>query len=282
MEKFKETVENGPKMEDLEQANEPGDLAQSRGDDGCPDDPEVQECNDFEPDSPTEGDQRGHGGRAGFVINPPLAAATQDVCELVRNDPFLTRLPDNAYKMRFPVMCRICVRKATKKPAVFDLVNLRRTKYFYQHVQGPTHVDNVAAHIRKTKSKEAALDAAGQETAADFEGFDPPKCDGFVVERAVNTKVHGVLAEFRLWFVYHCTNHIVKLQTEEDSRHQYSYDRRKQEHIIFHRLCTKEAVPNDLQLSMCTKCRSLGNDRPLLRCIGKFYVKYCAGRALDE
>ena len=290
MEDFKEAVENGPKTEDLEQAKEElvafGDDGKDEDhkrstDDGCPDDPEALLGDDFEPDSPDEGHHSG-------CQRPAATGAELSVVELIKRDPFVSLLPENTYKMRYPVICHICVRKATKKNSIFDLVDLRRTKYYYQHVEGPTHVGNMAEQLEKIRKKKEAAAAEGDGhqdgdgTMSEFAGFDPPKCEGFVVEREVNTKVNGLLAEFRLWFVYNCTGNVLKLQTDEDSRHNYTFDRGQQQHRIFHRLCTKQASSSGQPNSMCKKCRELGNDRPLQRCIGKFFVKYSAGRALNE
>ena len=65
---------------------------------------------------------------------------------LVAKDPHVTLLQANTHKKRFPVMCNLCKRNCNNKNSIFDLVNPKRGKWYWQHVRAPTHKNRVAEY----------------------------------------------------------------------------------------------------------------------------------------
>ena len=200
-----------------------------------------------------------------------VADDTPEGIKAVHNDPDLELLPRDTFRCVFPVKCLLCRNKKGKQK-VFDLCNPSRLKYVNQHVNGPTHVKNLAR----------------RQTARN--GDDPSPCQGFCPERSLGTNLHRLLKEYQLWASYNTSDQISHM-VDVDSRHSYQWDNTKKEHTIFHQKCEKVASalleldsqrqPDHLRQNlMCNRCRSLGENPSLRRMVSKFFVKHAAARCL--
>ena len=183
------------------------------------------------------------------------------VIRLVKSNPHLRLLPANAYKKRFPVQCKLCQRRKGHF-AIFDLIVLHKEKGYHQHVNGATH----KAQLKQWTLQHCPSQGEGQE-----------HCQGLCVQEAKGSKLHMMIEEFRLWAVYYSPGNI----HGENPGHHYSYDMKKDLHVIVHHRCEKPLL-NIVRgkRTMCSKCASLQNERSLLRQVWKFFVKQSAARAL--
>ena len=185
------------------------------------------------------------------------------VMRVVQKDPHMVVLPPNTRKLSFPVECRLCKRKGTGKFAVFDLVNMGSAKYYWQHVQGPTHVSNLRVFA------EAAKKASSE----------PVDCEGFCVQRAQGTKLNTIREEFNLWSTYKCMSSVGTMR-DAYARHKYTLDLTQNEHVIVHRASEGKFICVKLANVLFAMCSSLGNDPSVIRIVGRFFVKHNAARHL--
>ncbi|CAE7660477.1 unnamed protein product [Symbiodinium sp. CCMP2592] len=257
-----------------------------------------QDAGEPQPVSDTEAAEQ-----AGSQGEDEQQPAEQDVRQLILKDPYLRMLPEGSLCKRFPVECSLCVRATTRKKAVFDLVSLERTKFYYQHVQSATHRRHLAAReggnssrssagaVKSSRSSAGAIGAgsgAGAATAAAMEDeatatAEPPalKCQGFHVQKAPpEAKLASLLPAFELWAVYNQLNS--GLHQKDARKHQYQHDMTTGHFILRHYDCQADEayVPGPDVPALCEKCRSLGNDRCVLRMVQRFYVKHCGARLL--
>ena len=211
-----------------------------------------------------------------------------EVIRAVKANPHLKLLPQFTMKMRYPVQCNLCWKKAAKKFAVFDLVNLKRKKFLMQHLDGPMHIQNLAQfNMRQISSLRPPQPRDGDDDVSiPEEDQDAPivvtmtKCKGFTVEKHQGSKLYQLLEEFHQWCSY---NQASMADSLEGSRNTYQIDLKRQLHTIIHHACSGEAVLHaDLTGGVCNNCASLGNDRSLLRMVSKFYVKISAARTLPK
>ena len=240
-----------------------------------------------------------------------VAPVRFDVRELVRKNPRMTVLPENSYKRRFPVQCSLCVRSSTKQPAIFDLVDVRKEKFYIQHIGGPTHIKNLAlfntrrsrsrgcgrdGRVDAQESQDAAAAADGRDGDA-FEG-DPQalvpytECQSFHLKCApAGAKLANLRDAFELWATYQIMPGMARLcdaaagESGEGTGHRYQHDLKSGSFIIRHRLCegsfgsvVEDGVP---PMPMCAKCESLGDDRSILRMLTRFFTKYSAAHLLQ-
>ena len=204
-------------------------------------------------------------------LEDPLAERSESKADLrrlkvmrvVQKDPHMVVLPPNTRKLSFPVECRLCKRKGTGKFAVFDLVNMGSAKYYWQHVQGPTHVSNLRVFA------EAAKKASSE----------PVDCEGFCVQRAQGTKLNTIREEFNLWSTYNCMSSVGTMR-DADARHKYTLDLTQNEHVIVHRASEGKFICVKLANVLFAMCSSLGNDPSVIRIVGRFFVKHNAARHL--
>lgn len=206
----------------------------------------------------------------GVVQQDEVEDSEEGVIELVKKDPFLQLLEPGSLKCRLPVRCLLCIRKSTGQMAVFDLVSKNRLKYWRQHVEGPTHVKNMA----KARSR--------QDVANHFIKEEKVACMGFCPEKAEGSKLHLLVREFKIWSLYNSLAYSRKLR--DKNRHKYSMDLVSNEHTVFHHSCEKVAPPQVAESwspshPACQKCLSIGNAKSMVRTVSRFYVKYAAARS---
>jgi len=217
-------------------------------------------------EDPVDGD----GGAPDEDMEALEGGPAQPALDMVNRDPYLELLEPGSHKCRLPVRCLVCVNKAGAH-SIFDMQSTKRAKNVIQHVIGPMHVKNVRI------AKNAADASKG------FIKDEEVACCGFCPQRCQDTKVHAILDEFNLWSVYNGVKY--SKQLKDPSRHAYILDMATNEHSIFHHSCLQVAAP-DFQSSwdrghpMCKMCKSLGNSRPLLRVVSRFFVKHSAARGL--
>ena len=232
-----------------------------------PPDPPAPTQQDLEPDI-----QEGAGDDECVELAVGASLKVGAGAALVEQDPYLVFLEPGTNKCKLPVQCQICVRKGTGQKAIFDLVSMSRTKYVRQHLDGPTHEEN---RILMEKQGSAA---------SKFIKVENVPCCGFCPDIAENTKVHDFLAEFKLWSIYNACPYAKQLN-EQEHRHSYSVDLVSGRHCVFHHSCEKLAAP-DVRSSWgeswptCKKCRSLANDKAIIKMISRFWVKHAAARCL--
>ena len=247
---------------------------------------EVQEASDAEDGAaPSAGVQACRRGKADF-----------DVRDLVRQNPHLQLLPENTHKRRHPVQCNICIRASSKQPAVFDLIDIRKEKFYLQHVNAPTHVRNLAVRKggqapRAAGGSGAARGGAGcpsmQTENPDAEVPPAVDCHGLRLTKALPaSKIVQMLPAFELWVCYNALSNAACLHETEDggcSMHQYTHDLTSGTYVIRHRLCERSSgsVVQEGMPPVCCKCYSLSNDRGIVRMITRFYLKHTAAHLLQ-
>ena len=191
------------------------------------------------------------------------------VLERVRRNPHLQLLPPNTHKRRFPVKCLLCVRRSTGKGAVFDLITTERHKWLDQHLDSATHKQ----HVGQAKARKRMQEQGQSGGSPEFK-----KCEGLCVQRCEGSKLFKVRDCFELWAQYNSLDHIKPVRRGETG-HSYSSDITTGEHIIVHAKCKKEELRvNPAERTMCDLCRSLQNDRGVIRMIAKCYRKHIAAR----
>ena len=203
-----------------------------------------------------------------------------DVLEWVRENPHLELLPRHSCKRQWPVRCLRCMRNCTKKLAVFDLVSTSNPKWYYQHVNGPTHKTKVALWKQSNQSKKRGSGSDPSSGPGADDSVSQP-CQGFSVQCCKGTKLHEARDAFKLWLCYNSANALVPACDTGAGAHTYNIDAKNNDCIIFHHKCEKTAAPLQPGVRvLCARCTLLGKDRPILRMIGRFLLKHGAARAL--
>ena len=231
------------------------------------------------PDSPIKSEDRDIDASAPSAEKPKETQNRKntkqfDAIKAVNENEFLELLDKGSHKKALPVKCLLC-RRRNGQAAIFDLVSHNRRKYYDQHVDSPTHQKLLQAHLQ---AQDPTKQWVKQEVVA---------CEGFCPEKAPSSKVFSMMAEFKIWSVYNGLEHSGTLNEASGARHAYNLNMVDQQHSVRHHSCEKTAAPV-LTLSwgqghpMCHRCRSLGNDRSVLRMVARFYVKHVAARVPAE
>lgn len=208
------------------------------------------------------------------------------VLALVEGDPHLQLLQENSMKRRYPVRCLRCVRQCSRKNAVFDLITLKKEKYYWQHVRSPTHRTNVAIwNLQQQRIRVASNGGSDPDNAGNpgqTQDLKLMKCQGFSIQQGRGSKIHDLQSEFKLWMNYNSASALACARQEDSNPgHTYKTDLKKNDHVIIHSKCAHEDVPvAGGERAMCAKCKSLGSDRGISRMICRFYLKHVAARAL--
>ena len=126
-------------------------------------------------------------------------------------------------------------------------------------------------------------------------------CKGFAIAKCKDTKMFSLQEEFKLWYSYNCMAQVASLRGKKSNLrcnksedgsggHRYHCEMATENYIIVHRCCEQEILSDmpgvdstfarEHGHDMCVKCQSLGNERSLIRMIGRFYVKWAAARVL--
>ena len=197
-----------------------------------------------------------------------------DVVALVKDNPHLEMLEFGSHKRRFPVRCRLCVRGASSKMAVFDAISIKRRKWVDQHLNAPTHRANLKkwqADNPEHADGDCGPDVVQEQTV----------CQGFSVQGGVGSKLHAIREAFFHWAAYNSTRQIHHTRQPGESQpwHRYMTDTVCNENIIIHRNCERKMLfVRPGRRTMCDKCSSLANDRYIVRMVARFYLKETGAR----
>lgn len=218
--------------------------------------------------------------------NPEKQGGLQDVLQLVRDDRHLQLLDAGTHKRQHPVRCLRCVRSSTKKNAVFDLITLKKPKWYWQHVNCATHKANVAVWNAQQRVMRMAanggVDPDDNGSAAPVQDLVLAPCQGLSLQKSRGTKLYELLDVFKLWFAYNSAAALASMRHDENNPgHTYNMDVRRNDCIIIHGRCKQENVPvRGDERPVCSKCKSLAEERSIRRMIGRFWMKHAAARAL--
>ena len=262
------------------------------------------QCDPFEVD--TDDDDEKFEKNCAAAAEALEKMCTSSVLDKVRRNPLLEYLGAGTYKRRHPVRCQVCVRKSTGQKAIFDLITLRSEKKLRQHVDAPTHRQNVA--IWKTEmlmKRQASQISSSTQTSS-----SPPStqasspqpggedivlalgdvvatkkivgmgtCEGFsLMECPENSKLYPIKDEVRLWFQYNGLR--AAMPGVKGAGHHHTYHAKSGDLTIFHHKCEDSVPAVEGVPPQCVKCRGLKDDRPVVRMVSRFYLKHSAARFL--